>query len=392
VLSGFFWFLASWAYVGYTRRPGVARYALVAAAFTLGLMSKPMVVTLPIALLLLDVWPLGRVSAASAPFFPQALGLLREKVPLLALSLASSVVTLLAQARGEALTYGPALGLGARMANAVLSYALYLLKTVWPVDLTVVYPHPFLGPGGLLAWKVVGSALLVAALTAVVVWQRARRPYLAVGWLWYLVTLLPVIGIVQVGLQGMGDRYTYVPLVGIFVALAWLVGDAAEAFRQGRVVATAACAGLLFACAVTARRQVETWRDSFTLFGHALEVTRDNWLALRNLGVAWQDARQPEKAIPALEESLRLMPGDGQTWMNLGIAYASARRYEDALRSLQRAAEMRPGDGHVWFNLGTFYLLAGQPERLPEVEQRLRQVDPDLAERLAQRAARARGR
>jgi tetratricopeptide (TPR) repeat protein len=189
----------------------------------------------------------------------------------------------------------------------------------------------------------------------------------------------------------MADRYTYVPLVGIFVAVAWLAGDAAEAFRPGRAVAAVTCAGLLLGCAALARRQVATWRDSFTLFGHALEVTKDNWLALRNLGIAWQDARLPERAIPALEESLRLMPGDGQTWMNLGIAYASVRRYEDASRCLGRAAEMRPGDGHVWFNLGIYYLLTGEWERVPEVELRLRSIDPDLADRFAQRAARARG-
>jgi hypothetical protein len=390
VLSGALWFLACWAYAGYVRRPGAARYALVTAAFILGLLSKPMVVTLPIVLLLLDVWPLGRISA-SAPSLPQALVLVREKAPLLALSVASGVVTLLAQSRGEAFSDVAALGLQARLGNAVLSYALYLGKMVWPVDLAVVYPHPSLRPGGLPAWQTVGSILLLAVLTAGAMWQRSRRTYLAVGWLWYLVTLVPVIGLVQVGLQGMADRYTYVPLVGIFVAVAWLAGDAAEAFRPGRAVAAVACAGLLLGCTAVARRQVATWRDSFTLFGHALEVTKDNWLALRNLGIAWQDARLPERAIPALEESLRLMPGDGQTWMNLGIAYASVRRYEDASRCLGRAAEMRPGDGHVWFNLGIYYLLTGEWERVPEVELRLRSIDPDLADRFAQRAARARG-
>jgi tetratricopeptide (TPR) repeat protein len=391
VLSGAFWFLACWAHVRYVRKPGLARYALVAAAFTLGLLSKPMVVTLPLALLLLDFWPLGRVSAA-AQFRPQALGLLREKVPLLALSVASGVVTLVAQTRGGAVSAVPVLEPSARIGNALLSYALYLGKTVWPAGLAVVYPHPSLGPDGLPAWQVACSALLLAALTALAAWQRTRRPYLAMGWLWYLGTLLPVIGIVQVGLQGMADRYTYVPLAGIFVAVAWLVGDAAEAFRPGRAVVAAACAGLLLACAAQARRQVETWRDSFSLFGHALDVTSDNWLAFRNLGVAWQDARQPERAIPALEKSLRLMPNDGQTWMNLGIAYASVRRYEDASRCLERAAEMRPGDGHVWFNLGIFYVLTGQWERVPEVERRLRLIDADLAERLAQRVDQASGR
>jgi protein O-mannosyl-transferase len=390
LLCAAFWFLACRAYLSYARRPGAARYALVAGAMALALLCKPMAVTLPAVLLLLDFWPLGRV-APGAPLPARVLGLVREKVPLLALSAASSALTLLAQSRGGAVSDVPTLGAGARIGNAVLSYALYLGKTVWPLDLAVVYPHPFLGAGGISAWGVAGSALLLAAITALAAWQRSRRPWLAVGWLWYLVALLPVIGLVQVGLQGMADRYTYVPLVGIFIALAWLAGEAAEAPGPRRIAAALACAGLVLGSSALARRQVETWRDSFTLFGHALEVTTDNWLALRNLGVAWQDARQPEKAIPALEESLRLMPGDGQTWMNLGIAYASVRRYADARSCLERAAEMRPGDGHVWFNLGIFYLLSGQAERVPEVELRLRPIDPDLAERLAERAARARG-
>jgi tetratricopeptide (TPR) repeat protein len=390
VLSAIFWLLACWAYVGWVRRRGPARYAAVAAAFAFGLMSKPMVVTLPVALLLLDFWPLGRVSA-TAPLRSQALALLREKVPLLALSLASGAATLLAQSHGEAVSSLPVLQPTARIGNAVLSYAIYLGKTLWPSSLAAVYPHPSLGPGGLQAGQVASSALLLAALTAVAFWQRRRRPYLTVGWLWYLVTLLPVIGLLQVGLQGMADRYTYVPLVGIFVALSWLAAEVAEGSRARRAAVAAGCIGLVLACAALARRQVGTWRDSVSLFGHALEVTSDNWLALRNLGIAHLDARRPAEAIAALERSLRLMPHDGQAWMNLGIAYATVQRYQEAGRCLRRAVEMRPGDDHVWFNLGIFYLLSGQWDGVPEVEQRLRQLNPEMAERLAQRAARARG-
>jgi tetratricopeptide (TPR) repeat protein len=390
VLSAVFWMLATWAYVRHARRPGAARYAAVAAALALGLMSKPMVVTLPVALLLLDFWPLGRISSA-APLRPQALALVREKAPLLALSLASGAVALLAQSRGGGVASLPALQASARIGNALLSCALYLGKTVWPARLAAVYPHPALGAGGMPAWAVLASALLAAALTALVLWQRRRRPVLAVGWLWYLVTLLPVIGLVQVGLQGMADRYTYLPLVGIFVALAWLAAEAAEASPRRRVVVATACVGVVLACAAVSRRQVETWRDSFTLFGHALEVTEGNWLALRNLGIAQQDAGRYAEAIASLERSLRLMPHDGQAWMNLGISYASARRYHDAAQCFQRAAEMRPDDDHVWFNLGIFYALTGQWDRVPEVERRLRDLSPEMAERLSRRLARARG-
>ncbi len=391
VLGAIFWILATWAYIGYVRRPGVGRSAAVAAAFVLGLMSKPMVVTLPAVLLLLDLWPLGRISPA-APFRPQVLALLREKAPLFALSLASGAVTLLAQSRGGSVASAPMLPPAARIGNAFLSTSTYLGKTLWPARLAAVYPHPGLGAGGVPAWPAAASALLVAALTALVLWQRRRRPVLAVGWLWYLVTLLPVIGLVQVGLQGMADRYTYLPLVGIFVALAWLAAEVAEASRPRRVAVASACVGLVLACAAASRRQVETWRDSFTLFGHALEVTEDNWLALRNLGVAQQDAGRHAEAIASLEQSLRLMPHDGQAWMNLGISYASARRYQDAGGCFQRAVAMRPDDDHVWFNLGIFYALTGQWDRVPEVERRLRELSPEMAERLSRRLARATGR
>ncbi|HET6923659.1 MAG TPA: tetratricopeptide repeat protein [Anaeromyxobacteraceae bacterium] len=391
VLAAVFWMLATWAYLRQVRRPGAVRSAAVAAAFALGLMSKPTVVTLPAVLVLLDLWPLGRISA-TAPPWPQALALVREKAPLLALSLATGAVTLLAQSRGEGVAALPALPVSARIGNAVLSSALYLGKTVWPARLAAVYPHPALGAGGLPAWAVLASALLMAALTALALWQLRRRPVLAVGWLWYLVALLPTIGLVQVGLQGMADRYTYLPLVGIFVALAWLAAEAAGASGPRRIAVASACLGLVLACAAVSRRQVETWRDSFTLFGHALEVTRDNWLALRNLGVAQQDAGRPAEAIANLEASLQLMPHDGQAWMNLGISYASVGRHHEAARCLQRAAEMRPDDDHVWFNLGIFYALTGQWDRLPEVERRLRELSPEMAERLSRRLARARGR
>ncbi len=391
VLAAVFWFLATWAWVRHVRRPGAARYAAVVVAFALGLMSKPMVVTLPIALLLLDAWPLGRISAA-APLRPQVLALLREKAPLLAMSLASAAVTLLAQSRGGSVASVPALPVAARTGNAFLSTALYLGKTLWPARLAAVYPHPGLGAGGVPAWPALASALLVAGLTALALWQRRRRPYLAVGWLWYLVTLLPVIGLVQVGLQGMADRYTYLPLVGIFVALAWLAAEVAQGSRPRLVAVASACIGLVLACAAVSRRQAETWRDSFTLFGHALEVTEGNWLALRNLGIAQQDAGRHGEAIASLEASLRLMPMDGQAWMDLGIAYASAHRYQDAGVCFQRAVAMRPDDDHVWFNLGIFYALTGQWDRLPEVEARLGELSPEMAERLSRRLARARGR
>lgn len=387
LLCAAFWFLAMWAHVGWTRRPTVPRYALVVAAAALALLSKPMAVTLPLALLLLDMWPLGRM-APEGPVPPIAL--LREKIPLLLLSLGSSVATLVAQSRGGAISSAFHLGPGPRVANAVLSYAAYLWQTIWPARLAVVYPHPSFTPAGLATWKVALSALAFAAATALALWQRKRRPYLAVGWAWYVVTLVPAIGLVQVGAQGMADRYTYVPLVGVFVAVAWLAAEAAGAVPWRRAAVAAACAAIVAALAVASRRQAEHWRDSFSLFGHALEVTDHNWMALRNLGAALQDAGRPDEAITALEQSLRLWPREAQTWMNLGISYATVRRLEEAEVCLRRALEMQPGDAHAWYNLGIFYALRGRWEGIPEVESRLRELDPDLARRLQERVARAR--
>ncbi|HEU4385123.1 MAG TPA: tetratricopeptide repeat protein [Anaeromyxobacteraceae bacterium] len=389
VLSTVFWFLGCWAYVGWVRRPGAARYAGVASTFLLGLLSKPMVVTLPLVLLLIDAWPLRRLDLGRPPL-RQVLALLREKLPLLAMSAASSVVTLLAQSQGGAVSSTGLIGVPDRIGNAVLSYAAYLWKTVWPAHLAVAYPHPSLGPQGLSWWGVAVAALVLAAASAFAHHQRARRPYLAIGWLWYLVTVLPVIGLVQVGVQAMADRYTYVPLVGIFAALAWLAAEMAERFRTPSAVA-AGCAVAVLACAGLARRQVGTWKDSFTLFGHATAVTRDNWFALRNLGSAHQDLGEHALAIAAFEESLRLMPHDAQTWMNLGISYGSAGRYEDSARCLERAAAMRPGDDHIWYNLGVLYLLTKQWDRVPDVQARLQQLSPPLAERFARRVATERG-
>lgn len=389
VLSTLFWFAGTLAYVRYARRPSAGRYAMVMGAMALGLLAKPMVMTLPLALLLLDLWPLERIPA-EGPRGPAFLRLVKEKLPLFALSGASAAITFVAQARGGAVNSMEVLPIGTRVANALLSYASYLGKAFWPVNLAAVYPHPGLGPGGIPQWKVAGAALLLAAITAVAVWQRTRRPYLMVGWLWYLVTLAPVIGLVQVGLQGMADRYTYVPLVGIFVGVTWLAADLAGEGRVRRPLAIAAASAALVLCAGLARRQAGYWRDSFTLFEHALAVTEDNGMAWRNLGTAYVDAHQYPIAIAALRESLRLLPYDARTWMNLAIAQAAVGQFAEADDAFARALRMNPNDPFVWFNLGIAEAMQGRWDRVAEVQLRLRELNPELADDLERRLRRAR--
>jgi protein O-mannosyl-transferase len=388
VLSTLFWLLATWGWVAWVRRPSTARMATVVAVMAAGLLSKPMLVTLPATLLLLDLWPLRRLG--DAPPTPAALWpLVREKWPLWGLSVASSLVTVAAQAHGGAVSTASSIPLGDRVGNALLSCGLYLVKTVWPAGLAAVYPHPSLSAEGLSWGAVLASTAVLALITALVAWHWRLRPYLAVGWAWYLVTLLPVIGLLQVGLQGLADRYTYVPLIGIFVAVTWGVADLAGSSRRRQSALAVVAAVLVVAFSVVARAQAAHWRDSFTLFSHALAVTDDNGLAWRNLGTAYQDARRPDLAVPALREAARLLPQDAMVWMNLAIALTTMGQLEEGDAMFQKALRMAPRDSFVCFNLAIAQAMRGDVAAASESEARLRAIDPELAEELGRRLRRA---
>jgi Flp pilus assembly protein TadD len=398
VLSTLFWLLTMWAYVGYVRRPAVGRYGLTLALFALGLMAKPMLVTLPFVLLLLDVWPLGRSTGKTdgpspGPSFIDrraALRLVTEKVPFFALTLISSVVTFLAQQRAGAVAELHEHPLGARVANALLSYVGYLGKTFWPAGLAVMYPFPR-SPS---PWWVWGSLLMLAGVTGVVVRAASRSPYLAVGWLWYLGTLVPVIGLVQVGSQSMADRYTYVPLIGVFIMLAWGMPDLLARWRH-RDVALPAVAGLaLAACAVLAFVQVGYWKNSTALWTRAIAVTTDNFLvhyqlgthlskrgqsrdavdhyreALRinpryvaahnNLGFALAGLGQHDDAIGHYTEAIRLLPTYPEARNNLALALAAQGKLDEAIREMREAVRIAPGRVESHFNLAALLRKAGQ--------------------------------
>ncbi len=336
VLSTFFWMLTTLAYLRYVRRPSLGRYGLVVLPFALGLLAKPMLVTLPVTLLLLDVWPLARRERG-------AVRLVLEKVPLLALSLAASAVTVWTQHGAGAVPALATRAIGDRVATALVNYGLYLGKLVWPANLAVFYP---LTPGD--AGLAASAALLLVVVTAGAAVLVRREPALLVGWLWFLVTLLPVIGLVQVGGQQIADRYSYVPSIGIFVALAWglpLLWPPRVRLAAG--VATAIVAALL------THRQVTYWRDSITLFARAVAVTAGNFFAHNNLGEALAAAGRREEAATHYAEAARLHPGYAPARNNQGIVLAEAGRYADAEREFRAALTFDPSLAMAESNLAT---------------------------------------
>ncbi len=326
LLSTLFALLAIWAYCRYAASRKTWRYGLVVVLFGASLLSKPMLVTLPLLLLLLDVWPLRRVELSwrsrDEAGRPSRSRLLIEKVPLLLTSLVYSVVTFYAQDTAGATRGSDLIALPERLANAVVASSWYLEKTVWPADLCALYTHPYLDGGTPLpAWVVVGSALLLMAVSCGVFMAR-RHPYLAVGWLWYLISLLPVLGLVQVGIQPFADRYSYVPLIGIYIMIVFGLDEglgrlaSTRPWLRGATVVFGALA--LVGFAVSARQQVETWGSSSRLFSQMLEVSPTNSVAHFKLGNEYRDAGQAEAAIERYQDAIRIHPGFGRARRELG--------------------------------------------------------------------------
>jgi len=361
VLSLFFGLLTVGAYRRYTAAPGKKRYLVFASLFALGLLSKPMLVTFPFVLLLLDYWPLGRLQPAGSTtpggISARALfRLAREKAPLLLLSLASCAVTYAAQAAGGALIPGLSPPIGARVANALVSGARYLGMTGWPVDLAAFYPYPLSGHP---AWQVAASAALLVSVTALCVAVRRSAPALVVGWLWFLGTLIPVIGLVQVGRQALADRYTYLPHAGLLLLVVW--GSAALA-RKARAAVPLALAGgvAIVALCALAQRQVDTWRDEFSLAGHAVSVTRGNSFMHYNLGVALSAAGRTDEAIAAYREALRIFSAEPDAHYNLAVLLSKRGEQVEAILNYLRALKVQPNDASAHNNLGSLLYRQGR--------------------------------
>jgi tetratricopeptide (TPR) repeat protein len=366
VLSTLFLWLTLWWYAAYVRQPSWRRYVLVAAMFALGLMSKPMVVTTPAVLLLLDFWPLRRVTGLQPEKW---MPLIVEKLPLFVLSIGSSVITFVNQNATTAVVHLDKLSLGDRLANAVVSYCAYLGKTFWPVNLAVFYPDRHHIP---LADVALATAAL-AALSAAA-WRLARaHPYVPVGWLWYLGTLLPVIGLSQVGDQAMADRFTYVPMVGVLVIVVWGAVELATAIRLPVAALRAAAAAGVVACASAAYVQAGYWQDDATLWAHALEATPDSYMAHHVIGGIALESGRTEEALAQSAEAVRLNPDFSDARANHGLALMDAHRLDEAIAEYREAVRLKPLNPE--FHLGLAVALAtngGAKEAIPEYSEAIR--------------------
>src|ERR1043166_3273747 len=392
VLSGFFFMLTLLAYARYAEEIGDRRqeigagarkwvrpaifYLLSSIFFLLGLMSKPMLVTVPFVLLLLDYWPLRRLQLKINNLEPRTLlWLVWEKIPFFAASFAAGLVTIHAQRASGAFQGVTRLPVTNRLANAVISYAQYLFQMVWPANMAVYYPYPKSFSG----WVVAGSAALLLGVSWLATKHPRSRPYLAVGWVWYLVTLLPVSGMLQVGQQARADRFTYLPFIGVFMLVAWGAYDLTRrcgaqkaALSVAGTAATALCIGLTY-------RQVGFWKDSETLFGHALAVTADNDVAHNNLGTALLDLNRPAEAIPHFEEAVRLRPGDPSARRNLGTALFRAGRLDESIVQLELALKLKPDMAIAHSNLGTALGMKGRMEEaIAHLREAVRLLPGDL--------------
>lgn len=369
VLSTLFWMLGIAAYVAYTERPHARRFALVAIAFVLGLMTKAMVVTLPFVLLLLDLWPLARHKGSTW------VALVREKVPLIGLAFVLSVVAFLAQRHAGATAQLAGVPAGLRVGNALVSYVRYVGKTVWPAGLAALYPFP----ESLQGWKIASAAIALAAVSALAIGSRVRRPYVTVGWFWYVGTLVPVIGFVQVGYQAMADRYTYIPSIGLFIIAAWGADELLASWPRRRLVGATAAAAAILTCAFLTHAQVLVWRDGVTLWSHTVDVTSRNFIAQTNLGYELARHGRFDEAVVQYRAALATSPGYVLARQNLGLALSEEGKYGDAIDAFQKALRLEPGNAVMHADLGLALANAQRDsEAIAQYQEALR-LQPNLA-------------
>ena len=418
-LSTFFGLLSLIAYVRYAEAPSSGRYAWTAITLALGLLAKPMLVTWPFVMLLLDYWPLRRLADPMAKEHPRRgshgeaatgiVSLVREKLPLFAIVVASAVITFVAQSHGRAVRTFADAPIALRLSNALVSYAKYLLLTFWPNDLAVYYPF-----AGIPAWQVIGAAFLLIGITVFCVSQRKIRPYLIVGWLWFLGTLVPVIGLVQVGGQIMADRYFYIPSIGLFIPLVFGLADVAKRWHVAPLLGATIAGVVLLALATLTNAQIQRWRDSFTLFEHTLAVTPPNLRIEHNLGIAmgisgrYDEAAthfakalqidpnfydglvamgvtrahqgQVPEAIDYFQAAIRSQPDAPKAHVQLAHALWTQNRDEAALEEMRHASQFAPKDADVRADFGLALGLVGRiPEAIEQLHEALR-LNPSSAE------------
>jgi tetratricopeptide (TPR) repeat protein len=386
VLSALFWMLTMMAYVYYVRHPGKIRYSLTLLLFALGLMAKPMLVTLPFILLLLDYWPLERLQFGRAvqdvkrkkqksiKARTKLSGLILEKVPFLVLSVVSSLVTFFVQQKGGAVATMDLFPLPMRLMNAVNSYVKYIEKMIFPVRLGVFYPPPI---QGFSIWLSLASALALLAVSIAVIYLARKYKYAGTGWLWYLGMLVPVIGLVQVGSQALADRYTYVPLIGLFILIAWGLPDLLAKWKRQRAVLGVAGLAVILALSICTYRQVGYWRDNVTLFEHALKVTNNNFVMNNHLGLAYQEIGRWQEAIEAYQQAITIKPDYAVAYHNLGIAYGKLGRWQDVIEANEQATKINPDDAEAYNNLGVACLRLGRLKEAEDAFQQIIRISPD---------------
>jgi Flp pilus assembly protein TadD len=392
VLSTLFLLLTLAAYVSYVKRRGIIRYTLTVLLFALGLLAKPMLVTLPFLLLLLDYWPLNRfiaehakttekknkinsatsaVSAVKSPVW-----LIIEKIPFIALSVISSVITFLVQLSGSAVAFINVLSLKDRIANAFLSYARYTGKLFWPQNLAVFYPFD---AGNFASWQVAMCVLLLLVISILVIRSGRSRKYLPVGWFWFVGTLVPVIGFVQVGLQGFADRYTYIPYIGLFIMIAWGLPELLSKWPPRKIALGLSMVIVLTTLGICTHRQVSFWNNSFTLFSHAIEVTQNNYIAHNNRGVNYDNNGRYQDAIEDYKQAVKVNPDYSEAYYNLGVAYGKVGRRQDEIEAYRQAIRIKPDYAKAYCNLGVAYDDLGRRQEAIEAYRQAIRIKPDYA-------------
>jgi len=418
VLSTLFFLLTLGAYGWYTRKPDVKRYLVVVALFALGLAAKPMVITLPFVLLLLDFWPLQRIQGwgqqsspglkgrknrkapsqdlASEKVFPvpqfQFSRLVLEKLPLFALCIGSAVITVAAQ-RAQAIQSFEIYPFGGRLENAIYSYASYVWKAFWPTRLAFLYPYP---RDGQPAWQLGLAALFLLTVSGLVWKQRRTRPYLATGWLWYLGTLVPVIGLIQVGDQAMADRYAYLPLIGIFVMIVWAAVDAADRTQLNLPLRTTIAVVILATLSFLTWRQIAYWRSDYDLWSHTVKVTKHNVVADESLSKALMQLGRPQEALPGFEEAASLNPGDPFRHVNLAAAFLESERLPDAIAEYESTIKVTSNptiQARCYESIAALYDELGDYPKVRDNYRLALQADPTqgpgMVERISQDATAA---
>ncbi len=392
VLSTFFWMLTMLGYVWYVQLPSVGRYLVVFFIFAMGLMAKPMLVTLPCVLLLLDYWPLGRMfepadagnansvraRLARTPSGRRLMRLFIEKIPLFFLAAVVSVLAYIAQNRGAALASLDSFPLDVRIANALVAYSAYIVKFIWPVNLAVYYPHPGIRPLG----QIVAAALFFLVMMSIAFTGARRFPWFTVGWLWYVGTLVPVIGIVQIGSFAMADRFTYIPFIGLFVIVAWSGSDFIKKRPASGPFIASVGMTVLVALMLGTYFQVKHWQDSVSLFRHTLAVTENNHLAHSNLGEAYREKGRLAEAILEFQEAVRIIPSDSQLHCAIAALRLRQGRLEEAVRILSRALEIDPGRAEIHNDLGYALLGLGKTDQAVFYYRKTLAIDPGNAKAL----------